>query len=377
MPSRRSAFPLAAGLILFCFALFAAPLGPGRAEAADMEMLAPMRAAAFPSLESAIRIKGPLYFCGEFVPLHLPEVRERLEKELLLMLWDRAQVILWLKRTGRYFPHIETVFRGAGMPDDLKYVAVIESALRPKAGSGRGARGIWQFIASTAGNYELTVDRFIDERRNFYFATRAAASYLRDLHDQFGSWTLACAAYNMGEQGLEKRINMQEVQDYYHLHLPEETQRYVLRAIAAKLILTDPARYGFDMHPEDYYKPRRFDRVKLRAKYPTPLTLVAKAAGTYYKDIRDLNPQILSEVIPPGQHVLFLPEGAAGEFAERYHPLMAKYRETLKPETYVVKRGDSLTEIARSHDMTLYRLCKLNKLSTRATIHPGQELLVQ
>jgi len=375
MPRRHSAFPLAAGLILFCFALLVH--GPARAGDGDIEMLVPMRTAAFPSLESAIRIKGPLYFCGEFVPLHLPEVRERLEKELLLMLWDRAQVILWLKRTGRYFPHIRTVLRGRDLPEDLKYIAVIESALKPRAGSSRGARGIWQFIASTACNYDLTVDRFVDERRNFYFATGAAASYLKDLHDRFNSWTLACAAYNMGERGLERRIEKQEVKDYYHLLLPAETQRYVLRAIAAKLILTDPARYGFDLHPEDYYKPRKFDRVKLRAKYPTPLTLVAKAAGTYYKDIRDLNPQLLSEIIPSGQHVLFLPEGAAEDFAERYHPLMAKYRETLKPEAYVVKRGDSLIEIARKHDMSLYQLCRLNKLSQRATIHPGQKLLVQ
>ena len=339
-------------------------------------MLSPMRTAAFPSLESAIRIKGPLHFCGEFVPLHLPEVRERLEKELLLMLWDRAQVILWLKRTGRYFPHLETVLKGARMPDDLKYIAVIESALKPEAGSGRGARGIWQFIGSTGRNYDLTVDSYIDERRNFFFSTRAAARYLTDLHEQFGSWTLACAAYNMGEQGLERQIEKQEVKDYYHLHLPTETERYVLRAIAAKLILTDPARYGFDLHPEDYYTPRKFDRIKLKAKYPTPLTLIAKAANTYYKNIRDLNPQLLSDIVPQGQHDLFLPEGAAEDFADRYQPLMAKYRQTLQPETYVVRRGDSLILIARRHDMTLYRLCTLNGLSSKATIRPGQRLRV-
>ncbi|WP_272700974.1 lytic transglycosylase domain-containing protein [Desulfovibrio sp. Fe33] len=374
---RRTALPLLAGILLHCIALSGLSPFTAEARAGDVEMLSPMRSAAFPSLESAIRIKGPLRFCGEFVPLHLPEVRERLEKELLLMLWDRAQVILWLKRTGRYFPHIETVLRAGNMPDDLKFIAVIESALKPEAGSNRGARGVWQFIPSTAANYGLTVDRFIDERRNFYFATRAASAYLKDLHDRFGSWTLACAAYNMGEQGLERQIEKQEVDDYYHLHLPAETERYILRAIAAKLILTDPSRYGFDLYPEDYYSPGKFDRVKLRAKYPTPLTLVAKAAGTYYKLIRDLNPQFLGDVVPPGQHVLFLPEGSAGEFAERYHPLMAKYRETLKPETYVVKQGDSLTGIAQEHDMSLAQLCKLNKLGRRATIHPGQELLVR
>ncbi|WFS62970.1 transglycosylase SLT domain-containing protein [Pseudodesulfovibrio thermohalotolerans] len=377
MHRRRTALPLLAGILFLCIALPGLSPFSVEARAGDVEMLAPMQTAAFPSLESAIRIKGPLRFCGEFVPLHLPEVRERLEKELLLMLWDRAQVILWLKRTGRYFPHIETVLRAGNMPDDLKFIAVIESALKPGAGSHRGARGVWQFIPSTAVNYGLTVDRFIDERRNFFFATRAAMAYFKDLHGQFGSWTLACAAYNMGEQGLERRIEKQEVDDYYRLHLPVETQRYVLRAIAAKLLLSDPSRYGFDLHPEDYYTPRRFDRVKLRTKHPAPLTLVAKAAGTYYKLIRDLNPQFLGEAVPSGQHVLFLPEGSAREFAERYHPLMAKYRETLKPGTYVVQQGDSLTGIARQHGMSLAQLCRLNKLGRRATIHPGQKLLVR
>lgn len=337
-------------------------------------MIAPMQAASFPSLESAIRIKGPLDFCGEFVPIHLPEIRERLEKELLLMLWDRAQVILWAKRTGRYFPHIEKVLRGANMPDDLKYVAVIESALKPHAGSNRGARGVWQFISSTGRKYGLTVDRHIDERRNFYLSTRAAVRYLRELHTQFGSWTLACAAYNMGENGLEKKIKRQEVKDYYNLHLPSETQRYVLRAIAAKMLLSDPARYGFDLRPEDYYKPTRFDRIKLKAKYPSPVLVVAKASGTYYKTIRDLNPQLLSDAIPKGEHVLFLPEGAAKDFSKKYQPLIAKYRKTHMPDTYVVKRGDSLTLIARRHNMSLWQLCKLNKLTTKSNIYPGQKL---
>ena len=199
------------------------------------------------------------------------------------MLWDRAQVILWLKRTGRYFPHIENVLKAASMPDDLKYIAVIESALKPQAGSSRGARGVWQFIASTGRNYGRTVDRYIDERRNFYLSTRAAARYLRELNTMFDSWTLACVAYNMGEQGLQKRIKHQEVKDYYHLHLPRETMRYILRAIAAKLIMSDPARYGFNLQPGDYYSPRKFDRLRLKTKWSTPITIIAKSAGTYFK----------------------------------------------------------------------------------------------
>ena len=368
MPSRLIRVPLLAVLLLLLWTAPALAQSPAMAE--------PMKAAAFPSLESAIRIEGPLNFCGEFVPIHLPEVRERLEKELLLMLWDRAQVILWLKRTGRYFPHIEVVLKGANMPDDLKYIAVIESALKPHAGSSKGARGIWQFIPSTARNYGLTVNYSLDERRNFHTATQAAVRYLAELHDMFNSWTLGCAGYNMGEQGLKRRIEKQEVKDYYRLHLPDETERYIPRAIAAKLILSDPARYGFDLRPGDYYSSVPFDRIKLKAKYPTPITIIAKASRTYYKTIRDMNPQLLSDTIPRGEHILYLPEGAAAGFAKRYHPLVAKYRKTLKPKTYVVRRGDSLTRIAQRHNISLWQLCKLNKLTTKSTIRPGQKLSV-
>ena len=370
MPERQGRIPRPA---VFMFLMWMVCV-PALAYAQQPAMIEPMQEARFPSLESAIRIKGPLDFCGEFVPLHLPEVRERLEKELLLMLWDRAQAILWLKRSGRYFPHIQTVLRGANMPDDLKYVAVIESALKPHAGSNRGARGVWQFIASTGRKYGLIVDRAIDDRRNFYLSTKAAVHYLRDLRDRFGSWTMACAAYNMGENGLDKQVEKQEIKDYYRLHLPMETERYVLRAIAAKLIMSDPARYGFDLRPGDYYAPLRFDRIRLKAKYPTPVTLVAKAASSYYKIIRDLNPQLLGDVIPKGEHILFLPEGASEEFPDKYHPLITQYRKQLQPDTYVVKSGDSLTAIARRHNMTLWNLCKLNKLNTRSTIRPGQKL---
>ncbi len=340
-------------------------------------MVKTMEVSRFPSLESAVRIKGPLHFCGEYVPIHLPEVRERLEKELLLMLWDRAQVILWLKRTGRYFPHIETVLAEASMPNDLKYIAVIESALKPHAGSNRGARGVWQFISSTGRNYGLTINRNVDERRNFHLSTNAAARYMQDLNGMFGSWTLACAAYNMGEQGLQKRIKSQEIKDYYRLHLPSETQRYILRAIAAKLILSDPGRYGFDLQPDDYYKPRKFDRIRLKAKFPTPITIVAKSAGTYYKNIKDLNPQILNDTIPSGDHIIFLPEGSARVFPKRYQSLIAKYRKTFKGNIYVVKRGDTMSAIARKNNISLWQLLKTNNLKSKSTIKPGQKLVIR
>lgn len=372
VPRRRSFIPLMAGF----FFLVLTPLLAVNAWSTSPELTKPMVTSQFPSLESAIRIKGPVTFCGEQIPLDQPGVRERLEKELLLMLWDRAQVILWLKRTGRYFPHIETILSGNMMPEDLKYVAVIESALKPEIGSNKGARGIWQFIPSTGRNYGLTVDRYIDERRNFHLSTKAAAAYLRDLYGMFGSWTLACAAYNMGEEGLKKRIKHQEVSNYYYLDLPRETERYIYRAIAAKLILADPSCYGFDLQPEDYYKPLRYDRVRLKHRSAAPIIIVAKAADTYYKTIREMNPQLLNSVIPGGEHTIFLPKGSSKGFADRYQPLIKEYRKQFKGKTYTVRRGDTLTRIAIKNNLPLWKLLKMNNLNRRSVIQPGQKLVI-
>lgn len=333
--------------------------------------------AAFPSLESAVRSVKKADFCGEPVPMHIAEVRERFEKELLLMLWDRAQVILWLKRSARYFPHIEKLLKARNMPDHLKYVAVIESALRPEAGSWAGAKGLWQFMPATGRKYGLTVDRRVDDRRNFYFATRAALDYLQKLYDQFGSWAMAAAAYNMGENGLERAVEKQETDDFYRLHLPTETERYVLRAIAARMIMEDPARFGFDLRPEDYYTPIMFDRVRVKARRAVPLMVIAKSANTYYKTIKDLNPQLLSDEVPVGEHPVFLPVGATEGFLKRYSAVLAEYRKEHGPRTYRVQSGDSLTRISRRYGVSIRRLKRLNGLGAKGIIHPGQVLRLE
>ena len=152
---------------------------------------------------STYRISAPLDFCGEAVPLDNPDVRERMERELLISAWNYPQVILWMKRSGRYMPYIEKMLRENKMPEDLKFVAIAESALRNYAGSSKGAKGVWQFMEGTGMQYHLKVDDDFDERRSFFAATRAALNYLKDLYGMFGSWTLAEAAYNMGESGLQ------------------------------------------------------------------------------------------------------------------------------------------------------------------------------
>ena len=159
-------------------------------------------APALPALVESIRFQGKITLCGQTIPHGDPEVRERLEKEMLLALWNRPQVILWLKRAGRYFLHIEKILKEENLPDDLKYVAVVESALRAVSRSGKGAVGCWQFLRGTGKKYGLRIDRMVDERRNLFKSTRAACLYLKALKKEFGSYLLAMAAYNMGEFGL-------------------------------------------------------------------------------------------------------------------------------------------------------------------------------
>ena len=332
--------------------------------------------ASLPSLVSAVRLEGPVNFCGEQVPLDSIEVRERLEKELLLILWNRPQVILWLKRATRYFPYIEKTLAQHNMPEDLKYIAVIESALLPHAGSHKGAVGYWQFIKRTGQSYGLTIDRNIDERRNFFASTKAAASYLKELHGLFDSWTLAAAAYNVGEDRLQNEQTSQKVDNYYDFYLPLETQRYILKIVAAKLIFSNPNRYGFHLQADDYYQPVSFDRVKLNLLNRTPLYLVAQAAGTHFKKIRDLNPEIRGHDLQKGSHIIAVPDGSGKSFHSRFTGLAEKWRQEYKMHIYIVKKGDNLSNIAGRFDVTLPALMAWNDLGPNSYIHPGEKLVI-
>ncbi len=330
----------------------------------------------FPSLVGCVRIKGPLDFCGEAVPIDNQEIRERYEKELLLTLWDRAQVILWLKRSGSYFPHLEKALREEGMPEDLKYVTVAESALRPHAGSSKGAMGFWQFTQPTGRKYGLTVNSRIDERRNFFASTKAAIRYFKELKEKLGSWTLAAAAYNMGEDGLMAEILEQGTDNYYELYLPLETQRFIFRILCVKLILSHPEEYGFNLADEDYYPPLEYDLIHLNCAQETPLRIVAQAGRTYFKVIKDLNPQIRGHYLQAGTHELLIPKGSAAGFQARYSLLMDKFLAGRKESVYFVKEGDSLSSIAEKFGVPLLSLLLWNRLDVNRPIHAGDRLFI-
>ncbi|MBI9078048.1 MAG: transglycosylase SLT domain-containing protein [Desulfatibacillum sp.] len=331
---------------------------------------------SIPSLVEVLRVRGPLSFCGEPVPLDNPEVRERLEKELMLSLWDRPQVLLWIKRSTRFMPIIEAKLEDAGLPRDLRYVAVAESALRPHAGSPKGAMGFWQFIKGTGKRYGLEISNDVDERREIRRSTEAAVLYFQDLYQLFGSWTLAAAAYNMGEEGLESQILVQEQINYYHLYLPLETQRYIFRILSAKILMENPEKFGFSLAPDDYYPLIEVENVEVVTMAKAPLTLVAKAAQTSFKQVKDLNPHLRGYDLAAGEHIIMVPKGAAQGFNERFETLFAQWFEAKAGNIYIVKPGDTLTGIAEAHGVPLPTLAMWNRINLMHPIHPGQRLLV-
>lgn len=328
-------------------------------------------------LVSAVRIKSPVSFCGENVPVENMDVKERLETELLLMAWDKAQTVLWMKRAGRYFPHIEKILKEKGLPDDIKYIAIIESSLRAGVNSNAGASGFWQFIESTGTKYGLDVNSVIDERRNLVLSTNAALQYFSSLNSMFGTWSLAAAAYNMGEHGLKERIESQETRDYYNLYLPNETMRYVIRAIAVKMIFSEPSKFGFNLNTDDVYKPVEADQVNVSCPYRISIMLISKAAQTYYKTIRDLNPELKGTFLEKGEYKLSIPKGSSASFSSRF-AMNLKDNNLLHfygiRKTYVVKEGESLSILSERFGVKPETLKKWNGSDSENDIAPGKKI---
>lgn len=256
--------------------------------------------------------------CGTELPLADPEVREDFDREFNIVLWSRVQTTMWLKRAARYFPPLEKRLRELRLPDDLKYVVLVESDLRVQARSPSGALGPWQFMKPTANRFFLKTEEKFDDRYDFLKATEAALQYLTFLYRTFKDWPLALAAYNCGEGRVQRAIQEQGVNDYFQLSLPEETERYVLRIAAAKVILSQPARYGYDLPPTELYPPLRYDEVEFTTDRDLPLRRLAEVCGTTYKKIRRLNPRLLTAVLPPGVYRLNVPAGSASRFYEAY-----------------------------------------------------------
>jgi membrane-bound lytic murein transglycosylase D len=281
----------------------------------------------------------------------------------------------WLARSGKYLPAISHELRAAGLPQDLAYLAMIESGYNPSAYSHAHAAGLWQFISSTGRNYGLRIDSWGDERRDPEKATKAAAAYLKALYKRFGDWHFAVAAYNAGEGKIERGIKKYQARDFWdlarHNYLRLETKRYVPKLIAAIIIARNPEKYGFTNIA--YEEPADFDLIKVPGG--TDLRAVAVSGSMTLKELRLLNNELRKNQTPPSgeSYVLKIPAGTRKLVAanlSRLHPVV-----TTAYKTHKVARGDTLARISKRYQISRTTLLKANKLrSSRLKI--GQHLRI-
>ncbi len=286
----------------------------------------------------------------------------------------RDKFELWLSRSGRYLPLMRDIFRTYGLPEDLVFVALIESGFNPYAYSRARAVGPWQFMRGTGRKYNLRIDEWIDERRDPVKSTHAAAAYLKDLYAMFNSWPLALASYNAGEGRVGRAMARSKADDFWDLrstrYLRPETRNYVPKFMAATIIAKNPEKYGFTLN---YHEPLSFDEVTIDR--PTDLKLIAKTAGVTYEAVKELNPELKQSVTPINyeNYRLKLPSGTKATFEEAF----AKIPEWEKSVwvKHTVRRGETLGSVARKYGTTVATLRDINHLK-KSNIRVGATILV-
>lgn len=281
---------------------------------------------------------------------------------------------LWLSRSGKYLNIMQEILKKNNVPEGLVFLSLIESGFSPYAYSIARAVGPWQFIASTAKRYGLTVDWWRDERRDPVKSTEAAANYLKDLYEMFGSWNLAMAAYNAGEGKILKALKRSKSNDYWSLlktkYIRNETKDYVPKFIAASLIASNPQDFGFENL--EYHLP--LDYAEVTVESPIDLDVVARCAETTVEEIRELNPELRRWSTPPDvpAYTLRIPAGKKELFLENLAGIPEGQRFTV--ETYTVKRGDTLSMVARNAGVPVKAILVLNSMSTVKQLKVGTKL---
>lgn len=236
----------------------------------------------------ALKLPKNLNLAGERVPIERDDIKERMDRELLVNTYWQSNGLLLLKRANKFFPILEPLLKKYGLPDDFKYLAVAESALMDLS-SPAGASGLWHFLKSTGKEYGLEVNDNVDERYHIEKSTKVAAEYLKSAKEKFGSWTLAAAAYNAGRAKIQQRLEEQEVSDYYDLLLNAETSRYIFRIVAIKEIMSHPKKYGFDLDQEDLYKFKKTRVIRIDTAISNIVDF-ARKYGLTYKEFKRYNP---------------------------------------------------------------------------------------
>ena len=286
----------------------------------------------------------------------------------------------WLSHSSRYIPMMKEILKREGMPEDLVYVAMIESGFQMHARSWANAVGPWQFISGTGRRYALRIDQWIDERKDPVKATTAAALYLKELYGLFkGDWYLATAGYNAGENKILRAINMYNTSDFWQIsrgsYLKRETKEYVPKLLAAAIIAKDPARYGFT--DIAYLTPIEYETVTIPSR--TNLDLAAKLTGTTYETIKELNPDLRHWCTPPNypDYLLKIPKGTKQQFEAEYAkiPVDQRFTERVLYSRYQARKRDSLKSVARRFGTSPATLAELNGLNAKSRI-AGKSLLI-
>src|SRR5215470_2387958 len=292
--------------------------------------------------------------------------------------YRRAVVESWLSRSGRYLPMILDVLNQKGLPEDLVYTAMIESGFDPRAVSHAGAKGLWQFMAPTARLYGLRVDRWLDERLDPEKSTVAAANYLRDLYNTYGSWDLAQAAYNAGDVRVQQAIQTAGSRDFWVLHrrrlLLDETRNFVPAIHAATMIGRQPERYGFSVVLEE---PLRYDLVTVPKG--SRLAHLAALSGVSLEALESLNPELRQKQTPPDStYELKVPPGAAALVRSAVEQDAAPRKIAPAPHqgVHVVKAGDTVWRIAKQYGVSTKQIARWNGLERPDRIFPGERLVV-
>ena len=281
-----------------------------------------------------------------------------------------------LARSGKYMPMIEKVLAREGLPKELGYLALLESEFVVDSTSRNGAVGLWQFVPATARQYGLRIDSWIDERRDPVKSTRAAAAYLKDLHDYYGRWFLATAAYNAGPGNVDKALRQSQAKDFWSIKakadLSEETRNFVPKFIAIALIATDPQKFGFQ--EISYHPPLDYEEMELTS--PLKLQTLAELVETDVRTLKELNPALLRDATPPSEigFRVNLPIGRGATYlAKTKERTLEKPEEPVQVVTHEVKRGETLFSIARYYGSSVRALMELNGL-TSSQLKIGQRL---
>ncbi len=339
-----------------------------------------------------LNIPKDLNFAGEKPPLHDFSVREGMDRELMINTYWQSQTLLLIKRSNRWFPIIEEILKQYGIPEDFKYIALIESQLT-NAVSPAGACGYWQLLESTGKVYNLEVSTEVDERYHVAKSTEAACKYFKEAYSKFKNWTLVAASYNLGMAGVERQLSKQQVNNYYDLLLNEETARYIYRILAIKDIVTRPKAYGFLLRKKDLYPPISTTKLSIDSSI-SDLADFALKQGYNYKILKLFNPWLRKNSLTNREkkkYYIEFPKKGWNIYADDYFDLNAGYEaDTLRYVTHqdfksdtslqqiihIVKESESVSSIAKQYELQEEKIKMWNLLPDQDSLKPNQEIIL-